>query len=207
MAELIFKYGAMNSGKSTALINAAYNFEEQGLNVLVTKPGIDTKGESSVVARAAGLERRVDFITHVDTNIREEVAEHTRRFSDARRKRINALLVDEAQFLMSEQVDQLLEVAKLDKTTVITYGLRTDYQRHMFEGTKRLFELADTFEKLRTMCRCGKEAEFNVRRQNGLYVFSGEQIAIDGENEITYDSKCGKCYLEAEAKAYNALKR
>lgn len=194
MSKLHFKYGAMNSGKSTALINTAYNYEERGLSVVTIKPSVDTKGDRLIVARA-GLEREVDILATPEMNLREETA--------AVRDRLGSLacaIVDEAQFLQPEQVDQLLEVAKLDSTSVIAYGLRTDFRRQMFPGSKRLLELADNIEKLPTMCNCGSQAEFNTRKENGKYVFVGNQVAIDGEASVTYDSLCGKCYLTEEAK-------
>lgn len=189
MSKLHFKYGAMNSGKSTALINTAYNYRENGLTVAVTKPSIDTKGESLIVARA-GLTLDADFLSSPETNIRE----HVRRIGEDALK-VDCLLVDEAQFLLPEQVDQLLEIAKLDNTSVIAYGLRTDFLRRVFPGSQRLLELADNIEKLPTMCRCGSQAEFNTRKENGKFVFEGDQVAIDGEGDITYSSLCGLCYL------------
>lgn len=191
MSKLHFKYGAMNSGKSTALINTAYNYREHGLLVVVTKPSVDTKGDSLIVARA-GLSLEVDFLSTPELNIREQV----RRIG-----KIDCLLVDEAQFMQSEQIDQLLELAKLDGVSVIAYGLRTDFLRKTFPGSSRLLELADNIEKLPTMCRCGSQAEFNTRKVDGAFVFEGSQIAIDGEGDTTYSSLCGSCYLNEMNKA------
>lgn len=195
MAKLHFKYGAMNSGKSTALINAAYNYEERGLRVAVIKPSVDTKGSKMIVARA-GLERKVDALITPKMNLRDAI----NRISQ-KKGRLNCVLVDEAQFLEPEQIDQLFEVAKFDGISVIAYGLRADFKRQMFPGSKRLLELADHIEKLPTMCRCGSQAEFNTRMVNGVYVFDGDQVAIDGAGSVTYDSLCGNCYLAEQAKA------
>ncbi len=195
MAKLHFKYGAMNSGKSTALINAAYNYEERGLKVAVVKPSVDTKGSKMIVARA-GLERKVDALITPKMNLRDTI----RKISD-KKGGLNCVLVDEAQFLQPEQIDQLFEVAKFDEISVIAYGLRADFRRLMFPGSKRLLELADHIEKLPTMCRCGSQAEFNTRMVNGVFVFDGNQVAIDGEGSVTYDSLCGSCYLTELAKA------
>lgn len=181
----------MNSGKSTALINAAYNYREQSLPIVVTKPSIDTKGETLIVARA-GMELEVDFLTTPELNLRERMTE-----LGAAGVKAYCLLVDEAQFLQPEQVDQLLEIAKLDDTSVMAYGLRTDFRRRMFPASQRLMEYADNIEKLKTMCSCGTQAEFNTRMNNGVFVFEGSQVAIDGEGDVTYDSLCGRCYLEA----------
>lgn len=186
MSKVHFKYGAMNSGKSTALINTAYNYREHELSVAVTKPSIDTKGEKLIVARA-GLSLEVDFLATPEMNLREQV----RRMGETA-----ILLVDEAQFLQTEQVDQLLELAKLDDISVIAYGLRTDFLSRTFPGSLRLLELADNIEKLPTMCRCGSQAEFNTRKVDGVYVFEGDQVAIDGEGDVTYSSLCGGCYLK-----------
>lgn len=191
MSKLHFKYGAMNSGKSTVLINTAYNYRENELSVAVTKPSIDTKGETLIVARA-GLSLEVDFLSTPETDLREQV----RRMGEAATK-INCLLVDEAQFLEVHQVDQLLELAKLDDVSVIAHGLRTDFLRRTFPGSLRLLELADNIEKLPTMCGlgCGSQAEFNTRLIDGDFVFEGDQVAIDGEGDVTYSSLCGQCYL------------
>ena len=197
MAKLHFKYGAMNSGKSTALINTAYNYSERGLAVAIIKPEIDTKGENTIVARA-GLSREVDILASHEMDLREEVGLYmARRALDP----LHCVLVDESQFLEPEQVDQLFEVAKLDDISVIAYGLRTDFRTKLFRGSMRLLELADNIEKLPTMCRCGSQAEFNCRSINGSFVFDGQQVAIDGEDETSYDSLCGVCYTDEREKA------
>jgi len=190
----------MNSGKSTALINAAYNYTERGHDVITIKPSVDTKGGELITARA-GLERPVDILALPEMNVRAEIREFVARQA---LKDLQAVLVDEAQFLMPVQVDQLLEVAKYDDISVIAYGLRTDFQTSLFPGSHRLFELADKLEKLPTMCRCENQAQFNCRKINGNYVFDGDQIAIEGEEEVAYDSLCGTCYLEEKAKALAA---
>jgi len=194
MAELQFKYGAMNSGKSTALINRAYSLREKGLPFLVTKPSIDTKGDSQIVSRA-GLSVEVDFLTTPEMNLRKHIYELGGLA--LKTNQLRCLLVDEAQFLQPDQVDQLLEISKLDDIPVITYGLRTDFLRRTFPGSRRLIELADTFENIPAICDCGENAEFNTRMTNGVYVFEGDQVAIDGTGDTTYNSLCGKCYLEA----------
>ena len=186
MAKLHFKYGAMNSGKSDTLIKTAYNYEERGLDVATIKPAIDTKGDDRISARG-GHERRVDILADKDTDIRKSVHELDK-------SALACVLVDEAQFLNEDQVCQLFSLAKQDDISVIAYGLRTDFRTEMFPGSKRLLELADNIEKLPTMCFCSSQAEFNTRKVNGDYVFDGSQVAIDGENDIEYDSLCGKCY-------------
>ncbi|MES2876177.1 MAG: thymidine kinase [Patescibacteria group bacterium] len=184
MAKLHFKYGAMNSGKSDTLIKTAYNYTERGLKVITVKPGIDTKGDNKIVARA-GYERIADIVADRSLDIEKAVAS---------RQDTAVLLVDEAQFLTEEQISQLFRLAKNHDISVICYGLRADFQTRMFPGSKRLFEVADNIEKLPTMCFCGSQAEFNTRKQGGEYVFSGDQVAIDGEATVEYDSLCGRCY-------------
>jgi thymidine kinase len=102
--------------------------------------------------------------------------------------------LDEAQFLTEEQVDQALEVAVLDSVPVLAYGIRTDFQTKAFPGSRRLLEIAHSLEELKTICRCGKKAMFNGRLLNGKFVFTGEQVAIDGD-QVTYESLCPACYL------------
>ena len=184
MAKLHFKYGAMNSGKSDTLIKTAYNYEERGLKVVVLKPQVDTKGDDQIVARG-GHRRQADILVAENTHIVDEVL----KYGDTA-----CVLVDEAQFLSSTHISQLFTLAKQHDISVICYGLRADFQTHVFPGSQRLFETADNIEKLPTMCFCGRQAEFNTRKIGDSYVFDGDQVAIEGEQDITYDSLCGQCY-------------
>lgn len=211
MAKLYFRFGAMNSGKSTALLQAAYNYEERGQAVLLAKPAIDTKGAAEIESRL-GVTRAVDFLVDPDANVRELFAaerERIRRASDNALFREGAapdvacLLIDEAQFLTRDQVDDLFRIAVEDGVPVMAYGIRTDFQTEAFPGSARLLEVAHTLEELKTICRCGRKALFNARKIGGAFVFSGDQVAIDaataavqGEHFVTYESLCGTCYLE-----------
>ncbi|GEC12238.1 thymidine kinase [Glutamicibacter nicotianae] len=201
MAKLYFRYGAMNSGKSTSLLQAAFNYEERGQRILLAKPGIDTKGESSIVSRL-GIEREVDFSVGPEENLRQKFAAHCLGDDpDALLPHVDAppvacLLVDEAQFLSRAQVDDLLRIAVLDDVPVLAYGIRTDFRTRAFPGSARLMELAHSLEELKTICRCGRKAMFNTRRSGETIVFDGDQVAIDGE-EVWYESLCAACYLEA----------
>lgn len=188
MAKLFYRYGAMNSGKSTALLQVAHNYEERGMNVLVVKALIDTKGENKIVTRI-GLNRRADILLSKSANVFEEVMNRSNKSIET-----SCVLVDEAQFLSEKQIDQLLDLTVKNNIPVICYGLRTDFQRKLFPASKRLFALAHEIEELRTICRCGKKAIFNGRKIDGDFVFEGTQVAIDGEAEVTYESLCGKCY-------------
>ncbi len=202
MAKLYFRYGAMNSGKSTALLQAAYNYEERGQRVLLAKPEIDTKGASQIESRL-GMTREVDFLIGsrddaraLFTSERERVlAEGAEELLPAEPRDVACLLVDEAQFLSAEQIDDLFRIAVLDGIPVMAYGIRNDFRTHAFPGSARLLAIAHTLEELKTICRCGRKAVFNGRLIDGRFVFDGDQVAIDGA-EVTYESLCGDCYLQ-----------
>lgn len=185
----------MNSGKSTALLQVAYNYEERDMNVLIVKPGIDTKGNDTIVSRI-GTTRQVDILANPDLNIAAAVRQWDKDVNP-----VHCVLVDEAQFLTREQVDQLLELTVKNNIPVIAYGLRTDFMTNSFPGSQRLFETAHTLEELKTICRCGRKAIFVGRKVNGTYVFEGDQVAIDGENQIEYESLCPSCYAKFKAVA------
>lgn len=187
MSKLYFRYGAMNCGKTTSLLQVAHNYEERDMNVLILKPSIDTKGDNRIVTRI-GLKRKVDHLIGKDENLND--------YLKTVDENIACILVDESQFLTRDQVDELFMFSKLKDIPVICYGLRTDFKTIAFPGSLRLFEVADTLEELYTICRCGKRAKFNGRIVNGKFTSSGSQVAIDGENEVEYESLCGKCYLE-----------
>ncbi len=194
MSKLYFRYGAMNSGKSTALLQAAYNYEERSQHVLIAKPSVDSKGDKSIISRL-GVSRDVDFLITPTQNLREKFASEAETLNRAENKKIACLLLDEAQFLTPEQVDQCLEIAVLDGVPVLAYGIRTDFKTLSFPGSKRLLEISHSLEELKTICRCGRKAMFNGRLLNGVVVFDGEQVAIDGD-QVTYESLCANCYLE-----------
>ncbi len=198
MAKLYFRYGAMNSGKSTALLQVAFNYEERGQRVVLVKPDIDVKGDSEIVSRL-GMTRPVDVLVDAQDDIRELLAREARRpggpTHDGSIQSVAAVLVDEAQFLTPDQVDDLLRVAVLDGIPVLAYGIRTDFRTVAFPGARRLLEIAHSLEELKTICRCGRKAIFNGRRVGDRYVFDGEQVSIDGVDS-TYESLCASCYLE-----------
>lgn len=193
MSKLYFRYGAMNSGKSTALLQAAFNYEERSQYVLLAKPAIDYKGDKNILSRL-GVSREVDFLIRPQDNLRELFAQNRDEVTSKTGQDVACLLLDEAQFLTEEQVDQALEVAVLDSVPVLAYGIRTDFQTKSFPGSRRLLEIAHSLEELKTICRCGKKAMFNGRLLNGKFVFAGEQVAIDGD-KVTYESLCPSCYL------------
>jgi len=203
VAKLYFRYGAMNSGKSTALLQAAYNYEERGQTVLLAKPEIDTKDADRISSRL-GVTRPVDFLVRPEDDIRAIFAQHRARVhAEAEstlvpeNRDVACLMIDEAQFLTREQVDDLLRIVVLDGVPVLAYGIRTDFQTHAFPGSRRLMELAHSLEELKTICRCGRKALFNARLVGGRFVFDGDQVAIDelSSERVTYESMCAECYL------------
>ena len=205
MAKLYFRYGAMNSGKSTSMLQAAYNYEERGHRVLLAKPSIDTKGDMGILSRL-GVARRVDFLLTPDADAFALFQEHRARVVAESGLDVSSLLVDEAQFLTETQVDDLLRIAILENVPVLAYGIRTDFQTVAFPGSRRLLEVAHSLEELKTICRCGRKAVFNGRMIDGVYVFDGDQVAIDGV-EVTYESLCGSCYLEESGGVLNNRSR
>ena len=187
MSKLYFRYGAMNSVKTTLLLQVAHNYEERDMKVVIIKPGVDTKGEDNIVTRI-GLKRRVDHIVKKD--------EQLTPYLNSLEEDIVCVLVDEAQFLTRDQIDELFMFTKIKNRPVICYGLRSDFKTMAFPGSLRLFEVADEMEELYTICRCGHKAKFNGRIVNGEFTSFGDQVAIDGENHVEYESLCGRCYLE-----------
>jgi len=197
VAKLYFRYGAMNSGKSTALLQAAYNYEERGQRVLLAKPRVDTKGDDAIVSRL-GVTRAVDVTFGADDSVLDVFCARRREVLEATGSDLACLLVDEVQFLSPSQVDDLLRIAILEGVPVLAYGIRTDFRTLAFPGSRRLLEVAHSLEELKTICRCGRKAVFNARKIGDRFVFDGDQVAIDGL-EVTYESLCGACYLAESA--------
>ncbi len=187
----------MNSGKSTALLQAAHNYEERGQDVLLAKPAVDTKGDTAILSRL-GVDRHVDFLVTPDLNLRTEFQKRSSLQRESTGKRVACLLLDEAQFLTRDQVDQALEIAVLDDVPVLAFGIRTDFLTNGFPGSLRLLEIAHSLEELKTICRCGKKAMFNGRKVNNEFVFDGAQVAIDGD-QVTYESLCPSCYYREKS--------
>ena len=194
MEKLYFRYGAMGSGKSTALLQVIHNYEEQGFDTLLIKPAIDTKGDNKVVSRI-GIERDADILIQPDQTFMEVLPQ----------KKPWAIIVDEAQFLTVAQVDELYEITKVFDVPVICYGLRCDFAMRGFPGATRLLEIADDIEELQTICKCGTKATQNMRLINGYQVFEGEQIVIDDHTKVEYKSVCGKCYVLTRKKSRGEL--
>ena len=188
MAKLYFRYGAMNSGKTTALLQVAFNYKERGMRVLILKPSIDTKGSDCIVSRL-GVRCKVDQLVTPEMNIIELVpADCAAHGAPA------CVLCDESQFFTAEQAEQLFLVTVDLNIPVICYGLRADFMTRGFPGSTRLLELAHTIEEMKTICACGRKATCNGRKINGEYVFEGDQVAIDMQGDVEYQSLCPQCW-------------
>lgn len=189
-SKLYFRYGTMNSGKSLQLLATAYNFQERGIPFLVIKSRIDTRdGEDVIHSRALG--DRICTGINADDNVFKIISD---KVID-KKSYYKWILVDEAQFLTKKQVDQLSDVVDKLEINVICYGLRSDFKANLFPGSKRLFEIADTIEEIKSTCSCGKKTTFNARIDGeGNIITSGKQVEIGGEDK--YISMCRKCYKE-----------
>jgi thymidine kinase len=203
VAKLHFRYGAMNCGKSDTMISTAFNYTENELTVVTMMPEMSMRKDGYTTSRA-GKEWPIDMATHKsgdelpDGTKYEDTTPIYETFHQQFGNRVvNCVLVDEVNFMSPEQVDDLERLAKVDGTSVIAYGIRTNIQRHLFDGTKRMFELADTTEKMPTMCPCGRQAEFNGRFVDGNFHVGEPIVWIDNDpDRVRYQSLCGQCYLD-----------
>lgn len=184
MSKLYFRYGAMNSGKSTLLLQTAHNYREKNHRIVIVKPGVDTKGGNKVVSRL-GVETEPDLILPPDKKVLDCIDTED----------LSAILVDEAQFLTREQVDELYYITKFCNIPVLCYGLRCDFSMTGFPGATRLLEIADEISELKTICECGAKATQNLRLVDGVPVFEGEQVCIDNQATVSYEGVCGRCHL------------
>ena len=181
MADLTFVYGAMGCGKTTELMRMYENHKRRGFRPFIIKPSDDTKAQG--ISSRLGVEMAADLVSTQDMDLIFEL--HSQR--------IDIVLVDEAQFLTPQQVTQLYSIAHGDRPIpVICYGLRSDFRTNSFPGSLRLFELADVFTEIPTLCKCGRKATFNIRYKNGVPTTIGDQVAIEGD-EAVYDVMCGTC--------------
>lgn len=169
MSKLYFKYGAMNSGKSTVLLQIAHNYEELGYDVYIVKPAIDNKGGDKIVSRL-GIEKKVDFLWKADEPF---------VFNGKSILTLGCILIDEAQFLTEEQVNELDKLIYEFDIPIIAFGLRTDFLGRGFEGSNRLLQLADSIEEIKTMSKQGTKATRHIRLINGEVDVTGNQVVID----------------------------
>ncbi len=196
MAKLYYRYGAMNSGKSTALMQVAHNYEERGMEVLILKPSIDTKAGARLLSRL-GVSRQVDVLVPPQMDVLELV-----RGRAAESRAPACVLADESQFFTPAQAEQLFLVTVELNIPVICYGLRTDFSLKGFPGSTRLLELAHAIEEMKTICTCGRKAICNARKVGGEFVFEGDQVAIDQQNDVEYQSLCPQCYFAEKKRFY-----
>ena len=178
----------MGSAKTAMLLTQAYNFEERGMNYLCMKPIIDNREKENVIRSRIGIERKCSWIyPEMDLyRFLKEQFEHSLVVKDW-------ILIDESQFLTADQVDQLARVVDDYGVNVVCYGLRTDFQSHLFEGSRRLLELADTIDEIKSTCSCGRKTIINARIDaQGNIVTDGNQVEIGGDNK--YVSLCRRCW-------------
>lgn len=192
MSKFYFKFSPMEAGKSAMLLIEAYNFEKRNINILCMKPSIDNRESIDKISSRIGIEKEC-FVIYPNYDIYAIVKKIISL--NENKNKLQWILVDESQFLTSEQVEQFRAIVDDFDINVMCYGLRTDFQTHLFEGSKRLFELADDIDELKISCSCGRKAIFNARfNENGELVANGEQILIGGEDK--YKPMCSKCYRE-----------
>ena len=202
IGKLYFRYGTMGSAKTALLLTTAYNFEERGMEYLCMKPIIDNRESENVIRSRIGIERRCLWI-YPDSDLYElakNIFEETLVVKDW-------ILIDEAQFLTRQQVDQLARIVDDYGSNVVCYGLRTDFRTEMFEGSKRLFEIADTIDEIKSTCSCGRKTIVNARiDKDGMIVTDGNQVEIGGDDK--YVALCRHCWhnRRMESAERNALK-
>lgn len=185
MAKLYFKYGAMGSSKTANALITKFNYEERGMKVWLIKPAVDDRDGKDTVRSRVGLEEKA-FVVCRDTDIFEEFKNH----SDC-----HVIIADECQFFTSEQVNQLRSIVDKLDIPVLCFGLRTDFLTNLFEGSRRLFEIADSINEIKTICSCGNKAIVNARICNGSVITEGGQILIGGND--SYVAMCHSCWQKA----------
>jgi thymidine kinase len=184
MAKLYFRHGTMSSAKTLNLLAVAHNYRSQGKRVLLLKPRIDTRFSPDAIVSRAGLEASADVVVEPDTILPIDL------FAN-----LDCVLVDEAQFLSPQLVDQLRAATLTHNVPVICYGLRTDFRTRLFPGTQRLLELADSIEEVKVTCQfCNRKAVYNLRFVNGKATMRGEQVQLGADE--SYAPSCFHCYRE-----------
>ncbi len=185
MAKLYFYYAAMNAGKTTKLLQSSFNYKERGMDTILYTYKFDNRfGESKVASRIGIVAISNTFDKDLDlyTDISQKITPKTA-----------CILIDEAQFLTKNQVLDLCKVVDNLNIPVLTYGLRTDFQTRLFEGSRRLFEIADSIEEVKSTCNCGRKTIVNARiDSNGEIITEGEQVEIGGNDR--YIAVCRKCW-------------
>ena len=185
MAKLYFKYGAMGSSKTAQALITKYNYEENDLHVWLIKPSADTRDGARILRSRIGLEAEVEVIA-------PEVDIYA-RFLGGKARRSDVIIVDECQFMTEKQIDQLRTIVDEHNIPVMCFGLRTDFQTHLFPGSRRLMEVADTIQEIKTICDCGAKATVNARISDGYIVTEGAQVFLGGND--AYIAMCHRCYI------------
>ena len=185
MAKLYFKYGAMGSSKTAQALITKYNYEENDMKVWLIKPIADTRDGVAILRSRIGLEASVEVIPP-EADIRD-------RFLQTRADQCDVIIVDECQFLTEQQIEQLRAVVDERNIPVICFGLRTDFLTRLFPGSRRLMEVADCIEEIKTMCDCGSKATVNARVNDGYIVTEGAQVVLGGND--SYIAMCHRCYV------------
>ena len=188
MAKLYFKFGAMGCSKTAQALITKFNYEERGMKLLLVKPSVDNRDGATIVRSRIGLEAEAITVPS-DLNLYDL---YLKEYRDS-----NVIIVDECQFLHPDQVDQLSQVVMDYDVPVLCFGLSTDFLTHLFPGSRRLFEIADSIQEIKSVCKCGSKATVNARLDdNGNVVFSGDQVCIGGNER--YVAMCKKCWLKAK---------
>ncbi len=186
MAKLYFKYGAMGSSKTANALITRFNYTERGMKVWLIKPSVDTRDGAAAIRSRIGLAADADVVTP-ETDIFAEYQKHPD---------CDVIIADECQFFTTAQVDQLRKIVDILNVPVLCYGLRTDFLTHTFEGSRRLFEVADSITEIKTICSCGKKAIVNARIDGeGRIVTEGGQIMLGGND--AYVAMCHSCWRNA----------
>ena len=185
MAKLYFKYGAMGSSKTAQALITKYNYEENDMRVWLIKPSADTRDGAQILRSRIGLEAQVDVIT--------PAIDIYGLFGQTKKDECDVIIVDECQFLVPEQIDQLRAIVNDFSVPVLCFGLRTDFQTRLFPGSRRLMELSDVIEEIKTMCDCGAKATVNARISDGYIVTEGAQVVLGGND--CYIAMCHRCYI------------
>lgn len=192
MPKLYFKYGAMGSSKTAQALMCMFNYEQRGFRVLLIKPSLDKRdldGEQIIVKSRIGLSSPCQVFSQ-DTNLCDFVEGKGFYAKDC------VVIVDECQFLTKKQVEQLHIVSRF--VPVLCYGLLTNFRSELFEGSKRLVEIAESLQEVKCVCRCGKKATINAKFVNDILVTSGEEVDIGGDEK--YEAMCYDCYLKYKQK-------
>ena len=186
MAKLYFKYGAMGSSKTAQALITKYNYEENDLKVWLIKPSADVRDGAATLRSRIGLEAQVEVIP--------PEADVLERFVREKEGSCDVIIVDECQFLTEAQIDQLRAIVDEHNVPVMCFGLRTDFQTKLFPGSRRLMEVADTIQEIKTICDCGAKATVNARIDGeGHIVTQGAQVVLGGND--SYIAMCHKCYV------------